>query len=60
MEYEVSVAEARSGVIIVEAGSVAEARRKALVECDKYKGIPADCYVDNFVVDIIDCVVVQK
>lgn len=56
MKYEVYIAEARSGMVTVEADSIVEARRKALVECDKYKGIPSDCYIDDVVVDIVDCI----
>lgn len=56
MKYEVYVSEQRNGTMIVEANNEKEAKQKVIAECDKYKGIPADCYIDDVTIEIVDCV----
>lgn len=59
MKYDVYVAEQRLGTITVEASSKKEAKEKAIAKWDKYKGIPSDCYIDDAVVDVLDCVEIR-
>lgn len=56
MKYEVYISDQRNGTMIVEANNEKEAKQKVIAECDKYKGIPAGCCIDDTVVEIVDCV----